>query len=320
MFTGSVRRRSVPYPAVAVVLLALPVLNVLQAGTAKANADHSTVKVTRLSTDPYTNASAEHATEVEPDIWAHGRTLVADFQVGRIATGSADNIGWATSTDGGSTWSHGFMSGITVSAGGKWARASDPVVAYDPKAKVWLASALNNNEAKTQYGVSVNQSANGLTWQKAVQIATSTTGVTYDKPWVTCDATPASPHYGNCYAEWDLPSSNDLVVMSTSTNGGLTWSKPSSPAGQPTAWAASPWRSPTARSSCRSTPTPAPSTRSAPPTVAHHGLTASRWLPRACTPTPAASAPWPCRPRRKTLTSMIHASAGRGVRVPADRL
>ena len=220
-------------PAVAVVLLALPVLSVLQAGTAQANADHSTVKVTRLLTDPYTNASAEHATEVEPDIWAYGRTLVADFQVGRIATGSADNIGWATSTDGGSTWNHGFMSGITVYAGGKWARASDPVVAYDPKAKVWLASALNNNEAKTQYGISVNRSTNGITWQKAVQISTSTTGVTYDKPWVTCDATSASPYYGNCYAEWDLPSSNDLVVMSTSTNGGLTWSKPSSPAGRP---------------------------------------------------------------------------------------
>jgi hypothetical protein len=215
------------------VLLALPLLAVLQAGAAHATAGRSAAKVTRLSTDPYTNALAEHATEVEPDIWAHGHTLVAGFQVGRIATGSADNIGWATSTDGGSTWRHGFMSGITVYAGGKWARASDPVVAYDPKAKVWLASALNNNEAKTKYGISVNRSTNGLTWQKAVQIATSTTGVTYDKPWVTCDATPASPHYGNCYAEWDLPSSNDQIVMSTSTNGGHTWSKPSSPAGDP---------------------------------------------------------------------------------------
>ena len=216
-------------PAAVAALLAVPLL----VGAAHASTGRSTVTVTRLSVDPYTNAGAEHATEVEPDIYAHGRTLVADFQVGRIATGSADNIGWATSTDGGSTWQHGFMPGITVHAGGTWARASDPVVAYDPKAGVWLASALNNNYPKTRYGVSVNRSANGLIWQKPVQAATSVTGVTYDKPWVTCDTTSASPHYGNCYAEWDLPSSNDLVVMSTSTDGGLTWSAPASPAGKP---------------------------------------------------------------------------------------
>ena len=216
-------------PAAVAALLAVPLL----AGAAQAGAGRSTVTVTRLSADPYTNATAEHATEVEPDIYAHGRTLVAVFQAGRIATGSADNIGWAASTDGGATWQHGFLPGITVYAGGRWARASDPVVAYDPKAGVWLASALNNNYAKTLYGVSVSRSADGLTWQRSVEVATSAAGVTYDKPWITCDTTPASPHYGNCYAEWDLPTSNDQVVMSTSTDGGLTWSAPSSPAGKP---------------------------------------------------------------------------------------
>ena len=68
---------------------------------------------------------------------------------------------------------------------------------------------------------------------RSVEVATGAAGVNYDKPWITCDTTPASPHYGNCYAEWDLPTSNDQVVMSTSTDGGLTWSAPSSPAGKP---------------------------------------------------------------------------------------
>ena len=25
----------------------------------------------------------------------------------------------------------------------------------------------------------------------------------FDKNWITCDTWPQSPHYGNCYQEWD---------------------------------------------------------------------------------------------------------------------
>jgi hypothetical protein len=49
-----------------------------------------------------------------------------------------------------------------------------------------------------------------------------------DKNWVTCDNSTASPFYGNCYMEWDVVAdrvaSGDLVMMSTSTDGGRTWS------------------------------------------------------------------------------------------------
>ena len=47
-----------------------------------------------------------------------------------------------------------------------------------------------------------------------------------DKQWITCDNNSASPFYGHCYIEWDDPSqpANGLIWMSTSTDGGLTWS------------------------------------------------------------------------------------------------
>ena len=47
-----------------------------------------------------------------------------------------------------------------------------------------------------------------------------------DKPWITCDNAPGSPFFGHCYIEWDDPSkpANGLIWMSTSTDGGLTWS------------------------------------------------------------------------------------------------
>src|SRR5438874_43278 len=61
----------------------------------------------KISTDPYTNASSQHATEVEPDTFASGSTIVAAFQSGRFFDGGASNVGWATSSNAGATWTHG---------------------------------------------------------------------------------------------------------------------------------------------------------------------------------------------------------------------
>ena len=41
--------------------------------------------LTQVSSDPYTVAPGQHATEVEPHMLANGNTLVAAFQTGRIS-------------------------------------------------------------------------------------------------------------------------------------------------------------------------------------------------------------------------------------------
>ena len=69
--------------------------------------------VVQVSADPYTNAAAKHATEVEPDTVATGHTLMSVFQVGRWDNGCADDIGWALSTDAGRNWRHGYLPGLT---------------------------------------------------------------------------------------------------------------------------------------------------------------------------------------------------------------
>ena len=51
----------------------------------------------QLSRDQYRNPESQHATEVEPDSYAFGSTIVSVFQVGRIRDGAAANIGFATS-------------------------------------------------------------------------------------------------------------------------------------------------------------------------------------------------------------------------------
>jgi len=51
-----------------------------------------------------------------------------------------------------------------------------------------------------------------------------------DKNWTGCDDTPTSPYYGHCYTEWE-DTEVQLIFMSTSTDGGLTWSSPLPTAG-----------------------------------------------------------------------------------------
>src|SRR5579872_45559 len=59
--------------------------------------------LTQMSSDPFTVGPGQHATEVEPHMLANGNTLVAAFQTGRIEPGGATAIGWATSTNGGTS-------------------------------------------------------------------------------------------------------------------------------------------------------------------------------------------------------------------------
>ena len=211
--------RATALAAPGVVALAL-----LTGGTAYAN-----VTVTQVSQDIYTDSQAQHNTEVEPDTLAYGSTIVSAFQVGRVSGGGASNIGWATSTDGGATWTHGYLPGITTNGGGTFGQASDAVVAYDAKHGTWLIASLGVSGSTVD--VLVNQSTDGgLTWGNPVTVATGSN----DKDWIVCDDNSASPHYGNCYAEYDITSSGDSIRMRTSSDGGSTWGSALAPGGSHT--------------------------------------------------------------------------------------
>jgi hypothetical protein len=182
-------------------------------------------KLTTISTDPYKNETAYHKTEVEPDNFAWGKTIVAVFQTGRFSNGGSDNMGYATSTDGGKTWIHDFMPATTPYSDppGPYQRLSDPVIGYDAKHKVWIANSLTVGGAND---LIVHRSTDGgLKFGEPVVVAAATGGQSFDKNWIVCDNWKNSPHYGNCYIEADDNGSGNLMAMWRSTNGGKTWTR-----------------------------------------------------------------------------------------------
>jgi hypothetical protein len=184
------------------------------------------VPMRKVSDDPYTNTSSYHKTQLEPDTYSFGSTIVGTFQVGRFTDGGANNLGWATSSDNGQSWHHGFLPGTTVYSNppGPWARISDPSVAYDPKHDVWIIVGLAIDATVTGKAVTASRSTDGgHTWQNPVTVSQGGVSSFYDKEWIGCDTTPSSPNYGNCYVEWDDAGIGSVFRMSRSTDGGLTW-------------------------------------------------------------------------------------------------
>jgi len=182
--------------------------------------------LTQLSTDPYTNTTSFHRTQVEPDSFSLGSTLVAAFQSGRFSDGGASNIGWATSTNDGASWANGFLPGTTVFDGGSYSRVSDPSVGYDARHDVWLVASLALDSAIGGAAVLVSRSTNGgLAWSNPVSVAVAGPGEDFDKDWIVCDDTPTSPYYGSCYVEYDDFGNNNQLHMARSTDGGLSWAE-----------------------------------------------------------------------------------------------
>ena len=72
----------------------------------------------------------------------------------------------------------------------------------------------------------------GRTWGSPISIPPpASNSVDLDKNWTACDNHPSSRFFGHCYTELDNFGDGDRELMSTSTDGGLTWSQPIQSAG-----------------------------------------------------------------------------------------
>jgi hypothetical protein len=200
---------------------------------------HAQFTLVKISIDSFHNSDSQHKTEVEPDTYSWGSTMVAAFQVARVANGGGADLGFSTSTDGGNTWTHGSLPGLTVNyKNGPNSAASDASVVYDAKHGEWLISSLPIGNSGLN--VAVSRSKDGLHWDNPIMVDSSGGD---DKNWITCDNNAKSPFYGNCYSEW----ASFGVMMSTSTDGGLTWGPAKMSADQASGSGAEPLVMPTGR-------------------------------------------------------------------------
>jgi hypothetical protein len=178
-------------------------------------------------------AGSETDTVVEPDVAVDPRNAdiaVAAAHDSRYADGGAVDISVAWTSDGGATWNHQAVLGITKAAGGPWDRASDPVVAFGPDGTVYLSVLAISTGCPTAVVV-LHSTDGGATWSKPVNVHKSTScAYSDDKNWLVVDTSRSSPHYGRLYQFWTpfISSGNTFVgdpqVVRWSDDKGNTWS------------------------------------------------------------------------------------------------
>jgi hypothetical protein len=172
----------------------------------------------QLSRDAGVDFYAQHETQVEPDSFSFGSTVVTVFQTGRLLDGGAERNGFATSTNGGRSWRSGLLPTGAVD------RVSDPVIAYDARHRWWLAASLAVDFSTV--AMIVNRSRDGVRWSGPINAARSSTE-DYDKEWIVCDNWRSSRFFGRCYMSYmNFASGREAIETRRSGDGGRTWSAP----------------------------------------------------------------------------------------------
>ena len=177
----------------------------------------------QLSRDPFEGYDGQHETEVEPDSFAWGSTIVTVFQVGRSSNAGAVVNGFATSRDAGKSWRAGLLPSFTFAStpSGPFQGASDPTVGYDARHNVWLATSIGFSLGAGT-AVAVSRSRDGFVWTTPVT-AVPAGPESPDKEWIACDNWSTSPLRGTCYlAYYDLV--RGVIAVRSSKDGGATWS------------------------------------------------------------------------------------------------
>ncbi len=180
---------------------------------------------------------SETDTVVEPDVAVsplNPDIAVAAAHDSRYSNGGAVTITAAWTHDGGASWHHFPVQGITKATGGTWDRASDPVLAFGPDGSVYL-SVLEISVDCPSAVVVLRSTDGGMSYGRP-HYAHRSTRCEYsdDKNWIVVDRSPSSPYYGRLYQFWtpfryttagDYRSSPQALRWSD--DHGLTWSRTS---------------------------------------------------------------------------------------------
>jgi hypothetical protein len=164
-------------------------------------------------------------TTTEPSIAVNPNNplnAVAGYQAGRVDEGCAQVNGFATTFDGGKTWTDGPLPKISKAVGGEYPLVSDPVVAFGPKNTVFFNS-LMCGDGGNDLAFSVSRNG-GKTWSKPILVPVERTFPNDDKNWIVVDNGKGPGHHpGRIYLVWDQIAP---VVAMYSDDRAKTWHGP----------------------------------------------------------------------------------------------
>ncbi len=124
------------------------------------------------------------------------------------------------SSDGGQHWRYQVMPGLVFPSSG------DPGVVYDPVRQVFLYSFVEFNRSdSTQGRIGVEASSDGVNWSRNTTLDSNNTSYEVDKPGITVDQNPSSPHYGRVVVSWtQFHGSSSIYQADYTDSGGAGWS------------------------------------------------------------------------------------------------
>ena len=183
----------------------------------------------------FTCNPGKHTAQNETTIASSGSTLVAganDYRLYEPSENRYDSSGgFYRSADNGLTWTAGFLPGLVradTAAPGPYESAGDPAVVAGPKGTFWYSNlAFDRTDAAN--AVAVSRSADGgKTWATHYVVQTPANqgkGLFNDKEWIAAD--PSDQTGKTAYVTWtQFNGSSSAIVISKTTDGGVTWSAP----------------------------------------------------------------------------------------------
>ena len=236
---------------------------------ALAAAASANVPLTRVSADPFTNPTSQHATEVEPDTFAFGVDRPCHLPGGPVLQRRGLRHRLCPFNRRRRDLGHSsFLPGLTFNAAvldpsNPFERVSDPSVAYDATHNTWLISSIPLLPSLVPDGL--RQPLDRRRRDVRATRCRSRRPPQEGRPRQELDGLrqpPGQPVLRQLLHGVRQLRQGDLEYMSTSSDGGRTWTRRFRPPATPRASAVSPSCSPTAPSSCRSRACKAPSATS----------------------------------------------------------
>ena len=234
-FRGVLARKGVLALAVIPTVLVMGAVPAL----ASVNGPPSVLHVGQIaSQDVPVLPGSEADTLVEPDVAVspvNPDIAVAAAHNGRYPDGGAVGIDYTWTHDGGRTWHHQPLPGVTSTIGGPstWERASDPIVAFAPGGSVYISTLAFNSGCDSAVLVSRSTDGGQTFAPPVVAHRSATCSVSDDKNVLVVDTGATSPHRGRVYQFWTPfltdffgnPDGSPQAVV-WSDDGGRTWTNP----------------------------------------------------------------------------------------------